>query len=147
MKAPQHLKHKPIIAVNDYDEKDGPNANDTDAMALSIGEAQYDKDIVNRSQISLKVWRRPENRWSCQSEEIPLHRNIDLNILLIGVLLTSTIPNSPTTSLNEEVIDKEKVGKIWDYYKANEEFLNPRLVELRDKLNNFIEINNINNNV
>jgi hypothetical protein len=44
MEAPKHLTHKPIVAVNDYEPKDG-DAND--ARALSIGKAQYNpKDIL-----------------------------------------------------------------------------------------------------
>ncbi len=55
--------------------------NNTDVKALSIGTAQYDFD-----EISLKVWRHTGIKWSRQNEELPLHRNIDLNILLIASL-------------------------------------------------------------
>lgn len=85
MDAPQHLSHKPIISVSDYDKVDGKYANATDAMALSIGLAQYD-----RSDISLKVWRYTnDEKWSRQSEELPVHRNLDLTILFLTSLLIS----------------------------------------------------------
>lgn len=71
MKSPKHLSHKPIISVNDYDKLDALYVNHTDVKALSIGEAQYDGNYI-----SLKVWRKPNNRWSRQSEELPIHRNI-----------------------------------------------------------------------
>ena len=41
MNIPTHLKHKPIIAVENYDRIDGPYADDTDAMGLSVGIAQW----------------------------------------------------------------------------------------------------------
>ena len=72
MKIPTHLKHKPIIVVNDYEKIDSIYANKSDVKALSIGEAQYDNE-----QISLKVWRHSGKKWSRQNEEIPIHRNID----------------------------------------------------------------------
>lgn len=41
MKIPAHLKHKPIIQVENYDRLDGPYADNTDAMGLSVGIAQW----------------------------------------------------------------------------------------------------------
>ena len=52
MNSPKHLKHKPIISVNDYDKIDAQYRKNTDVRALSIGKAQYDED-----EISLKVCR------------------------------------------------------------------------------------------
>lgn len=72
-------------------------------------------------------------------EEMPLHRNIDLNILLLGVLLTDVDSHFSTTNLREEIIDKENVESILIYYKNNEKFLKPRLLELRNKLNDFLK--------
>ena len=134
MKVPEHLSHKPIIAVNEYDKIDAQYAKNTDVKALSIGEAQYDGN-----EISLKIWRHSGNRWSRMSEEMPIHRSIDLNILLLGALLTDVNSNYSMTNLREEVIDEKKVKAILDYYKNNEKFLKPRLLELRDKLNEFLK--------
>lgn len=133
MKIPTHLKHKPIIAVNDYEKIDSIYANHTDVRALSIGEAQYDNN-----QISLKVWRHTGKKWSRQNEEIPIHRNIDLTILLIGSLLTDISSKYPTTSLREEIINENKVLDIQNYYKKNENFLKPRLEELKSVLDKFL---------
>lgn len=48
MESPKHLKHSPIVSVNDYDKIDGLYFEHTDAKALSIGQASYDKnDILN----------------------------------------------------------------------------------------------------
>lgn len=134
MKSPKHLKHKPIISVNDYDKIDAQFRNNTDVKALSIGKAQYDVD----NEISLKVWRHTGQKWSRQSEELPLHRNIDLNILLLGALLTDLNSGYSKTSLREEVDNIESVKKIVDYYDSNQSYLRPRLEELRNRLNDFL---------
>lgn len=133
MKAPTNLKHKPIISVNNYDEIDAQYSKKTDVKALSIGSAQYDSE-----HISLKIWRKPNQKWSRQSEEIPLHRNIDLNILLLGALLADVNSEFPTTNLREEILDKSKVKIIQDYYKNHAHFLRPRLEELKNKLDDFL---------
>lgn len=80
MKIPTHLKHKPILEVPNYDKIDGPYAEDTDAMGLSIGIAQW--NTVGWTELSAKVWRNPGEKWSRQSEELPLHRVIDLASLI-----------------------------------------------------------------
>lgn len=134
MNSPKHLSHKPIISVNDYDKIDAQYNNNSDVKALSIGNAQYDYD-----EISLKVWRHTGNKWSRQSEEIPLHRNIDLNILLLASLLKDTDSKYPNSNLREEVDDINKVKNIQTYYNLNEKFLRPRLVELSEKLSEFLK--------
>ena len=133
MKAPTNLKHKPIISVNDYDKIDGSFANKTDVRALSIGEAQYGKN-----EISLKVWRHTGQKWSRQNEEIPIHRNIDLTILLLKSLMTNINPDHQKNRLTEEIIDKNKVKLIDDYYQNNKPYLQPRLEELKIILDNFL---------
>jgi hypothetical protein len=133
MKAPKHLSHKPIISVNNYDKIDAQYANKTDAKALSIGQAQYDED-----EISLKIWRHTGEKWSRESEEMPLHRNIDLNILLIGALLTDVDDNYPITSFREEIMEPNRVKEIQDYYISHEKFLRPRLAELKSILDIFL---------
>jgi hypothetical protein len=134
MDAPQNLKHKPIIAVNNYDKIDALYANDSEVRALSIGQAQYDNN-----EISLKIWRHTGKKWSRQSEEMPLHRNIDLNILLLGSLLADVSSNYAMTSLREEISQKDKVEEIQNYYETNKKFLRPRLEELKNVLNTFFE--------
>lgn len=134
MKVPKHLSHKPIISVDDYDKIDAQYANKTDAKALSIGQAQYDED-----EISLKIWRHTGEKWSRESEEMPLHRNIDLNILLIGALLKDVDAHYPMTSFREEIIEPIRVKEIQDYYISHEKFLRPRLAELKSMLDIFFD--------
>lgn len=80
MKIPTTLKHKPVIVAEDYDNIDGRNAYNSDAKGLSLGLAQWnDRGKVD---ISAKVWRHTGGKWSRQSEELPMHRVLDLTILI-----------------------------------------------------------------
>ena len=80
MKIPTTLKHKPVIIAEDYENIDGRSAYNTDAKGLSLGLAQWNDR--GRIDISAKVWRYTGEKWSRQSEEMPLHRVIDLAILV-----------------------------------------------------------------
>lgn len=80
MRIPTSLKHKPVIISEDYERIDGKQAYNSDAKGLSLGLAQWnDRGKVD---ISAKVWRFTGEKWSRQSEEMPLHRVIDLAILI-----------------------------------------------------------------
>lgn len=85
MKIPTTLKHKPVIVSENYERVDGRYANATDAKGLSLGLAQWnDRGKVD---ISAKVWRYTGEKWSRQSEELPLHRVLDLAILVSRSML------------------------------------------------------------
>ncbi|MBW5445556.1 hypothetical protein GE107_05695 [Cohnella sp. CFH 77786] len=80
MKIPTTLKHKPVVVSENYGQVDGRFAGNTDAKGLSLGLAQWnDRGKVD---ISAKVWRYTGEKWSRQSEELPLHRVLDLSILI-----------------------------------------------------------------
>jgi len=80
MKIPTTLKHKPVIVSENYEKVDGRSAYNSDAKGLSLGLAQWnDRGKVD---ISAKVWRYTGEKWSRQSEEMPLHRVLDLAILI-----------------------------------------------------------------
>lgn len=80
MKIPTTLKHKPVIISDNYENVDGRMAGNTDTKGLSLGLAQWnDRGKVD---ISAKVWRHTGEKWSRQSEELPLHRILDLAILI-----------------------------------------------------------------
>lgn len=80
MKIPTYLKHKPVIVSENYENIDGRYAYHSDAKGLSLGLAQWnDRGKVD---ISAKVWRHTGDKWSRQSEELPMHRVIDLAILI-----------------------------------------------------------------
>lgn len=80
MKIPTYLKHKPVIVAENYDNVDGRYAGHTDAKGLSLGLAQWNDR--GKVEISAKVWRYTGEKWSRQSEELPLHRVLDLAILV-----------------------------------------------------------------
>ncbi len=80
MDIPTTLKHKPVVVVENYEHIDGRSAYDSDAKGLSLGLAQWnDRGSL---EISAKVWRHTGGKWSRQSEELPLHRVLDLAILI-----------------------------------------------------------------
>lgn len=80
MKIPTTLKHKPVIVSENYENIDGRTAHASDAKGLSLGLAQWnDRGKVD---ISAKVWRYTGEKWSRQSEELPMHRVLDLAILI-----------------------------------------------------------------
>lgn len=80
MKIPTTLKHKPVIVCENYENIDGRYAFKTDAKGLSLGLAQWNDR--GKVEISAKVWRYTGEKWSRQSEELPLHRVLDLAILV-----------------------------------------------------------------
>ena len=80
MRIPTTLKHKPVIVAEDYGNIDGRTAYQTDTQGLSLGLAQWNDR--GKLDISAKGWRYTGEKWSRQSEELPLHRVIDLAILI-----------------------------------------------------------------
>lgn len=97
--APDHLSHKPIIVVDNFADNDAQFTGDTDAMALSVGKPQWDND----DDLSAKVWRHKSGRWSRQSEEMPVHRALDLSTLVIASFLRDHATDAPLTGLYEYV--------------------------------------------
>lgn len=81
MSIPTGLKHKPVIVSENYNKVDGRYAPGSDAKGLSLGLAQWNDR--GRVDISAKVWRHTGEKWSRQSEELPLHRVLDLAILIV----------------------------------------------------------------
>lgn len=80
MRIPTTLKHKPVIAINDYERVDGRQAYQSDTKGLSVGLAQWNDR--GKIDISAKIWRYTGEKWSRQSEEMPLHRVLDLALLI-----------------------------------------------------------------
>jgi hypothetical protein len=80
MKIPTTLKHKPVITCENYGNIDGRGAYDSETQGLSLGLAQWNDR--GKIDISAKVWRYTGEKWSRQSEELPLHRVLDLAILI-----------------------------------------------------------------
>ena len=132
MDLPNNPNHKPIIVVRDYDQIDGMYKG-CDAKTLSIGLAQYDD-----SDISLKVFRHSATRWSPQSEELPIHRVLDLSILLLRTLapeqdfLLQTPISTRMVDLSSANQNKEDILRHCRNDRSN---LIPRIEELKYLLN------------
>lgn len=132
---PYHLQHKPIIGVDDYDKVDGKYAGNSDAKALSIGYAQY-----NHDEISAKIWRHTGEKWSRQSEELPLHRVLDLASLIVSLYYKNPLENhashlKPRIQPNYDYNYVDNMKELRKYLAENEKTLKPRLKALKDLLN------------
>jgi hypothetical protein len=94
MEIPNHLLHKPIVRLEEYSKLDGKYPEkSTDAQGLSIGLAQWSnpKDM----DLSAKVWRFTGEKWSRQSEELPIHRVLDLASLVCASISYAQSDNLP----------------------------------------------------
>lgn len=108
MKIPTTLKHKPVIVSENYENVDGRYAYNTDAKGLSLGLAQWnDRGKVD---ISAKVWRYTGEKWSRQSEELPLHRVLDLAILVCRAQLHFREAYRYEKLYDEENPDIDRIG-------------------------------------
>lgn len=68
------------MVVENYEQVDGRKAYNSDAKGLSLGLAQWNDR--GKLEASAKVWRYTGEKWSRQSEELPLHRVLDLALLV-----------------------------------------------------------------
>ena len=150
MKIPTTLKHKPVVVVDDYANVDGKYHNNTDVQGLSLGLAQWnDRGTLD---ISAKVWRHTGKKWSRQSEELPIHRILDLAILLcetkqyfreayrLEKLFDANNPTMARVGLQGDgmtvkmCIDNEKIDEdvklFYDQFSKDDEFISERLSTL-----------------
>ena len=136
--APTHLKHRPVVLLP-YDEHDGIYAKKTDCKFLSVGWAQWDPRTL-----SAKILRHTGERWSRQSEEMPLHRILD-----VALLIASTVEqteDSRTVRLEAGMLEQQNDPKELpiqvenDFDRAeferklNDLLVRRRLRKLADKL-------------
>ena len=137
---PTDLEHQPLRAIP-YVAHDGKWAGDTDAQHLSLGRAQW-----GAQDLSAKVFRHVETRWSRQSEELPVHRAIDLTIFIAMALFgksddvqAGTLENQPhplrmqpSPAVSRETLEQEYAD---DISRAR-----ARLQKLRETLNDLHQI-------
>ena len=116
MQPPYYLKHKPIVSV-DYKGRD----ENGDAEFLSLGLSQW-----NEKEISAKVFRKTDYGWSRQSEELPLWRLLDLNILLLAQLSKSK------SLLKEEICNDKQAPFLNNFLEENKSLYSSRIIELKD---------------
>lgn len=108
---PEGLKHRPVMGIEDYEAVDGKYAGESDAKCMTLGLSQWDKN-----DNSLKVMRKKE-RWSAQSEELPLHRVLD-GALLITKVLKDGVKSNNISLENQDV----KVVLIKDRLTGDEKY-------------------------
>ena len=139
MEIPTHLSHKPIVKLEEYSQLDGRFKNKTDAEGLSIGLAQWNSQ--GNTDLSAKVWRYTGEKWSRQSEELPLHRVLDLAIFICKI---KQIINDKKEGDNlkiqggEMVIEKsydndcivEDLKTLSRFLEENNDYIDIRLKEL-----------------
>ena len=115
-----------------YEHFDGPYSDDTDAKYLSIGLAQWRNDN-DPNPVSGKVWRYAEEsgKWSRMSEELPLHRVVDLCILLVTTLFKENLEIAPNTFENQnEALELKRLESLPEGFEETKSRLKDRLNEL-----------------
>jgi hypothetical protein len=137
MKIPTTLKHKPVIVSEDYDQIDGRYAGCSDAKGLSVGLAQWnDRGKVD---VSAKIWRYTGEKWSRQSEEMPLHRVLDLAMLICRAktYFQEAYRYPKLYDENNTTIDRVAIqgGALDVSVCTNNEMIDEDIVLLRDALN------------
>ena len=120
--APNNLTHKPIVTI-DYEKKDFGS----DAKFLTIGRSTWDSE-----DFSAKIWRWAEDgeRWSRQSEELPLRRSLDLATLVISVIM------GKQSELEEFVQNENEIDDLKSFIKENMNLFSSKLAEIKRLLEN-----------
>ena len=125
---PMWLSHKPIIAC-DYSAY--TNADD-DAKYLSLGHAQYDYDAA-----SIKIFRKTGEKWSRQSEEIPINRVGDIALLLLAGIKKAYQPTPDQSILNEVVLKEDEMDFLKEQFESDKERIKQSFLEIKRLLNDF----------
>jgi uncharacterized protein (UPF0248 family) len=130
---PQHLAHKPVYALP-YENFDGIYIGDTDTYYLSVGLSQWNSD-----EVSIKTMRHPREKWSRQSEEIPLHRVIDITIFLAKVIFDQRhgrveIPRGTFLDQDADILITPEARTYGEMSSYNA-FLNKHYKLIKDRLN------------
>jgi hypothetical protein len=102
----ERLKHQPVFLVP-YAGFDGPYVGATDCLFLSLGWAQYDPRSA-----SLKTLRHSGSKWSRQSEEIPVHRAVDLVMVLAHAIRSMLGPHLATINFPAGTFENQAAGTL-----------------------------------
>lgn len=153
MKVPTHLKHEPVFGLEGYNKMDGIYAGrGSDAPCLSIGIAQWNQR--GSQDISAKVWRNSgseandykDGSWSRMSEELPLHRNIDLTIFICEVMdMLKNGQSSRPITIQHQTADIRKIAET-EFFEDDLELLKLKLFEgdeggmLHDRLSELADV-------
>ncbi|MFC0215983.1 DUF6530 family protein [Paenibacillus chartarius] len=83
MQIPSARNHKPVVVADHYDRVDGRYAGQSDASCVSLG---LTAGTGGKAELSAKVWINTREMLSEPSDELPLHRVLDLSILICRAL-------------------------------------------------------------
>ena len=124
---PWWLTHKPVLACR-YEDA---TLSNEDAKFISIGKATYDSDCA-----SIKIWRRTadDQRWSRQSEEIPIHRvGLCMQMLLSAIRLSQStdgvLPSE--TDLKEEIQTDDCLPFLRHSIQSDRNSIKKSLIEVK----------------
>ncbi len=144
-KVPEYLKHKPIYAINNYDEVDGNYRDNTDVYGISLGKAQWTS--AEEFVPSLKVWRKPNDKWSRQSEETTITRAFDLAMLAVKVLgyecKKKDISNYSTPfgeiEISKTGVAPKYIEELSKYMKEHQKDLEAHLQMLKEAVDSYYD--------
>lgn len=80
MKSPTQLHHKPVIGSDRYEQVDGAWAGNKANKRLTLGVLRDTE--TGRGEISAKLWSHLDEGAEESSDEMLLHRVLDLSILI-----------------------------------------------------------------
>lgn len=130
---PTWLHHTPILAC-DYQELNRTvlQKDYDDPRFISVGRAQYDPD-----NLSVKIFRHSGNRWSRQSEEVPIQRLPFMMAMMLNAIYRVQHKDQKRfkTDLDERLVrpeDLDFMGECFDEYK---ELICKGLKEIKDLVN------------
>jgi len=133
MDIPTNLKHKPLFIIDNYNEIDGKYSNNTDAQALSLGFAQWNG--IRDHELSVKVWRYTGEKWSRQSEELPLHRAIDLTTLICKVIRNQFSEKNEDELKIKVLANENQLMLLRSELSKDQDEIKKHLTELLEQLN------------
>ena len=130
---PTWLHHRPILAC-DYQElnKTIVDRDYDDAKFISVGRAQYNND-----ELSVKMFRWSGNRWSRQSEEVPIQRLPFMMAMMLNAIYRVQHKNQKKfkSDFNERLVMPEDLDFMGDCFGAYKELICRGLKEVKDLIN------------
>jgi len=135
--APLGGSHSPVITTTEFRTIDDQEnfGRWTDARALSLGRAQWDRD-----EFSVKAWRTVNGHWSRQSEEVPLHRALDMALMVISGMIEQKTNVLPGHHLELEVMQPQELNDLRDFIKDRSGLLEERVRELLLLIEQYLDL-------
>jgi hypothetical protein len=145
---PDNLRHKPVYALP-YEKFDGIYIGDTDTRYITVGISQW-----SPYEVSVKTMRYVKGKWTRPSEELPLHRAIDVTLFLAKVIFdqqngkVEIPPNTFTKqagsiSITNEARSNGQMASYYSFLDEHSELLKERLNALAGVLNSLKEAGKI----